>query len=105
MPLLEYLGIALGVSIVLIVIFVLFSADRRGRAWAWLVRFFSDSETIFWARLQAVLGLIFTALMVFLQSDFAPVLHALGLGKWVPVAVMVNGILTEVLRRRRATDL
>ena len=102
MPLLDYLGIALAISIVLIVLFVLISADRRGRVWGWAVRFFSDSETIFWARLQMFLGALWALIQ---QTDWVPLLHAAGLGQYVPFAIVFMGLITEVARRRRATDL
>ena len=66
-----------------------------------LKRFFCDSETIFWARIQLALGLIGTILEVAGQMDLSPILPAGILPYWL----IGSGILTEVLRRYRATDL
>ena len=67
-----------------------------------LKRWFSDSETILWARLQMIVGAVWAILS---QTDITPILNTFGLGKYVPVALLVMGIVTEILRRRRAPDL
>jgi hypothetical protein len=67
-----------------------------------LKRWFRDSETIAWARVQMFVGALWTLAS---QTDIAPILNTLGLGKYVPIALFVMGVLTEYLRRRRAPDL
>lgn len=64
-------------------------------------KFFKDSETIAWARLQALVG---TVLVVILQTDphlVAPVIPT----KWFPWYLLASGIITEVLRRLREEDM
>ena len=70
--------------------------------WPMISRWFSDSETLFWARLQMAVGAVLT---VAGHADLGPVLNAFGLGKWSPVIFLATGIVTEVARRNRATDL
>ena len=74
---------------------------------AWLIwpkigHWFSDSETLFYARLQMAAGAVWTVLVT---ADLLPVLSAFGLGKWVPVLLIVMGSISEIARRSRATDL
>jgi len=66
--------------------------------WQWLRDWCRDSETIGWARLQLVVGAIWTALV---QTDLAPLLDA----RWLSIWLIVSGAVTELLRRSRATDL
>lgn len=61
------------------------------RFWNWA---FKDSETLLLARLQMLVG----TLMV---VDLAPILPA----KYLPVYVVVMGLVTELARRSRADDL
>lgn len=68
--------------------------------WERIKRFFKRSETILWARLQVLLGLIAAAVVSVDPSLIAPFLEP----KWVPVAFAVNGVVTEVLRRSRTHD-
>ena len=74
---------------------------------AWLVwpkigAWFSDSETLFWARLQMAAGTVWGVLV---SADLMPVLSAFGLAKWTPVLLLVLGLISEFARRSRATDL
>lgn len=79
---------------------------------AWLVwpriqRWFGDSETLFFARLQMAVGGIWAALVA---TDLVPFLNALAgydpaLGKAIPLMLFAWGIITEAARRSRATDL
>ena len=69
--------------------------------WSRIKSFFSGSETIFWARLQVLLGALAGAVVFFDPGLLAPVLPA----DWLPWVVFANGIATEYLRRRRAPDL
>ncbi len=66
--------------------------------WDRIKRFFADSETIFWARLQAVIGFGALAVTYVDPSVLSPVL---GDAKWFPWFVLLNGFATEYLRRRR----
>lgn len=70
--------------------------------WQWILDRFHDSETILWARLQMLVGAVFAVVSV---SDVAPILNAVGLGEWVPFAVIVMGVVTETARRARADDV
>ncbi|WP_173931405.1 hypothetical protein [Chelativorans sp. Marseille-P2723] len=69
--------------------------------WQRIRDFFRDSETLFWARLQALLGLVAAGMAaidpVLLQAVLTPKAFALYL--------FANGVITELLRRRRADDL
>lgn len=69
--------------------------------WAKIKAFFSGSETIFLARLQMFAGTTATVLTYVDPSLLQPVLPP----KWFAVFLVANGIATEFLRRRRATDL
>lgn len=69
--------------------------------WERIKTFFADSEVIFWARLQLALGGLAAAVTYFDPGLLAPILPV----EWLPWVVFANGIATEYLRRRRATDL
>ncbi len=74
--------------------------------WSRVVKFFHDSEVIFWARLQSFGG----AALIVLDAVFEVVSHSdlspfISNPKTLGTVVMVNGIVTELLRRRRATDV
>lgn len=69
--------------------------------WTRIKAFFADSETIFWARLQAVIGVVAGIVTYVDPQVLAPVIP----GEWFPYFLVINGVLTEFLRRRRATDL
>lgn len=71
--------------------------------WNKLTALFSGSETIFWARVQVLIGGLWAVLEIIAAID--PYLFAPVLGDHFNWFLIVNGILTEVLRRRRATDL
>lgn len=66
--------------------------------WSKIRRFFSDSETIFLARLQMVLGI---AWEIAAAVDWSPVVPP----KYLPYYMIAAGILTELARRARADDL
>jgi hypothetical protein len=70
--------------------------------WPKIASYFRDSETLFWARLQMAIGGIWEVLMM---TNLGPVLDLSGLGKWAPIILFGQGIVTEVARRSRATDL
>lgn len=69
--------------------------------WQRIKSFFKDSETLFYARLQAALGLIAGILTYVDPSLLAGVMPA----EWLPWFLLLNGLATEYLRRRRADDL
>lgn len=66
--------------------------------WNAIKRFFLDSETIFWARLQLAIG---AAWEVLIQTDMTTVIPP----DWMPWWLMISGIVTEFMRRRRDPDL
>lgn len=70
--------------------------------WQRLKRFFRDSETLAWARVQMLIGIAAEALTYVDPSTLAPVF---GDARWFPWFLMLNGVATEYLRRRRADDL
>lgn len=65
--------------------------------WKKLQEFFKDSETIAWARLQAVLGAVAVGFTYVDPQLVAPLLTPKGL-LWY---MLLNGVFTEYLRRRR----
>lgn len=69
--------------------------------WAKIKAFFADSETIFWARLQAAIGIVAGIVTYVDPQVLAPIIP----GEWFPYFLVTNGVLTEFLRRRRASDL
>lgn len=69
--------------------------------WSKIKAWFKNSETIAWARLQMLLGAIMTTISVTdpaLFNQYVP-------EKWLPIYIVVSGVLTELLRRARAKDL
>lgn len=70
--------------------------------WAKIRTFFRDSEVLAWARIQAALGVIALVLTYVDPAVMSPLIGDVG---WFPWLVLANGIATEYLRRRRATDL
>lgn len=78
--------------------------------WERIKKFFKDSETIFWARIQTITGFVVAALSSIdwtLISNSA--YSATGLdwkqGLILGLALFLNGMFTEYLRRRRDPDL
>jgi hypothetical protein len=74
--------------------------------WLKIVRFFHDSEIIFYGRIQVFAG----ALALVVQVGFEVVSHTdlsvfIANPKVLAGVTMGNGFLVEYLRRRRATDL
>lgn len=69
--------------------------------WERIKNFFSGSETIFWARLQVLIGAVAAAIVYFDPGLLAPVLPA----GWLPWVVLANGVATEFLRRRNDPEL
>ncbi|MER9176663.1 hypothetical protein NKH72_24180 [Mesorhizobium sp. M0955] len=69
--------------------------------WTRIKNFFSSSETIFWARFQAALGVVAAVVTYVDPQVLSPIIP----GEWFPWFLVINGVLTEFLRRRRAEDL
>lgn len=69
--------------------------------WEWMVKWFKDSETIFWARVQMIIGIL-AAIVTYVEPY---VLEPLLPPEWFPWFVLLNGVLTEYLRRRRDDTL
>ena len=66
-----------------------------------LERWFNDSETILWARLNAAMGAIAGVLTYIDPSLVENVLP----DNWGVYYVLINGVATEYLRRHRAEDM
>jgi len=70
--------------------------------WAKFKASFGNSETVLWARLQVVFGVLGSvALPVWIglsQTDLSPVIHN---SQYLTGWLVFNGIVTEFLRRRR----
>lgn len=76
--------------------------------WQSIKTFFKDSETIFWARLQTLIGLVLALLDVLAQINGLidpALLQPLLTPSWFSAFMLINGLLTEYLRKRRANDL
>ena len=54
---------------------------------------FHNSETIWWARTQLVVGAVWTVLIT---TDLSPAIS----GKWLTYWLVFSGVVTELLRRR-----
>lgn len=70
--------------------------------WTKIKSFFSYSETILWARIQAAVGFVLAVAggvdWTAVTSNFANAKQAL----WVGIGLVANGVITEILRRRNA---
>lgn len=64
--------------------------------WEGVKNWFWRSETIAWARLQVLVGAIWTALSA---TDLSPLLNP----KWMTYWLIFSGVVTELLRRRGST--
>lgn len=69
--------------------------------WTKLKKFFKNSETILWARIQVAIGVIGTGIVAVDPNLVAPLIDP----KYVPLLFAINGAVTELLRRARAKDL
>lgn len=69
--------------------------------WDKIKAFFNDSETIFLARFQMVAGIVWSVLPTIDPTLFQSLIGE----RWFGVFLIVWGIVTEIARRRRATDL
>lgn len=69
--------------------------------WQRIRKFFKDSETIFWARLQMAVAAIIATLATIdpmLFSDYVP-------AGYLPIYIFISGIVTEFARRLRDREL
>lgn len=62
---------------------------------------FHDSESIFWARLQMLIGAAVAALSLTDPALLKQLVDAFGLAKWWPLLVVLAGFATEYARRAR----
>ena len=67
--------------------------------WASFQHSFHDSEVIVFARIQVIAGIVWGILTV---TDLAPLIDN---PKYYTGWLMFSGLITEMLRRNRATDL
>ena len=74
--------------------------------WNKIKKFFKDSETIFLARVQTLVGALGTiALWVYNDPTVSEAIKGALQPKYVVFYIVGLGLLTEYARRRRATDL
>lgn len=66
--------------------------------WNRIKTFFKDSETIFWARLQVLLAVIVGVITYVDPSLVTGIIPE----EWVPTWLLISGLATEYLRRRRS---
>ena len=92
MPIPEWTSLAIIAVVVAAILFGLW------RTWPVIKPFFADSETLLWARLQMLVGIIWSVL---LATDISPILQAAGWGKWAAAVVVVQGLITEIARKSR----
>lgn len=64
-------------------------------------RYFKDSETILWARLQMVIAAVIAVLATIDPMLFASYIPT----GWLPIYIFISGVITEIARRLRAKDL
>jgi lysozyme family protein len=84
-----------------------FLSRKKGTdMWDTIKRWFKRSETIFWARLQVFAGAAMAVAMTLAADPTVnEAVHKILKPEYVPYYVIGAGLLTEMLRRRRATDL
>lgn len=69
--------------------------------WEDIKSFFKHSTVIFWARAQAIAGILLAAAGTVDWTAVASLdWKNMTTATWVAVAMIANGVLTEVLRRR-----
>ena len=61
--------------------------------WERIKTWFRHSLTIFWARVQMVLAVVWGVLVT---ADLSPLLPP----KWLPIWLVISGVVTELARRR-----
>lgn len=71
--------------------------------WEKIKKFFKDSEVIFLARAQVVIGAVGATVLALLgDANISQVLQSILKPTYVPYYIIGIGFLTEYLRRRRA---
>lgn len=75
--------------------------QKLNNTWESIKDFFKRSETILWARIQAIAGLVLAVMGSIdwsqIQSwDFTTPKQT----AWLGIGLIVNGFVTEILRRR-----
>lgn len=71
--------------------------------WEKIKKFFKESETIFWARLQVFIGAIVAAILsVANDPSINEAIKSVLKPEYVPYYVIAFGIITEIARRRRS---
>lgn len=76
------------------------------KLWAKIKTFFKDSETIAWARFQMLLGSIVSFLLyAFQDPTINQAIQTILNPKYVPFYIIGAGVLTEIFRRLRASDM
>lgn len=69
--------------------------------WLKLMSLFKDSETIFWARLQ-----VLTAAVIAVVATIDPHIFSTYVPTgYLPIYIFVSGVVTELARRYRSTDM
>lgn len=68
--------------------------------WNSVKKFFKSSETIFLARVTMLAGAILEVVITLEPSLFAGIF-----GRWFPLFLICQGVLTEYMRKRRAEDM
>ena len=61
--------------------------------WNKISGWFYNSETIAWARIQLLVGAVWTVL---LSTDLSPIIS----GEWLTYWLVFSGVVTELLRRK-----
>jgi hypothetical protein len=69
--------------------------------WDKLKAFFLRSETVFWARLQVVLGIAAAVVTYVDPSVLQPIIPS----AYYPLLLVANGVFSEYLRRRNDPDI
>jgi hypothetical protein len=69
----------------------------RAQFWTW----FTNSETILWARAQVIFGVVSGGLLIVWSVASSTDLSSLFANpKWFSVWLVTNGVITELLRKR-----
>ncbi|HEX7072959.1 MAG TPA: hypothetical protein VF226_02880 [Hyphomicrobiaceae bacterium] len=69
--------------------------------WQKLLAWARDSETILWARLNVLFGIVLQAIAMVDPQMVVPYIDP----KYVPLWLIFSGIVTEIARRMRADDV
>jgi hypothetical protein len=91
----------------IVFLLLLVAAIALAAWWVWpkIAPHVADSETILAARAMSVVGAFVGVLVLVTPDQVGTLLTAMGLGPYTPVVLVILGIVTELARRNRATDL